>query len=91
MCRICNRYEETIEHIVSGCPELANAECIQRHNKAAAYIHWKTCPHYNIQVSDKWYEHEPATVNENIEATILWDIQLHTDREQQPRYGDQRP
>ena len=53
---------------------------MQRHNKAAAYIHWKTCQHYNIQVSDKWYEHEPA-VTENKEATILWDMQIHTDRE----------
>lgn len=37
MCRICNRYEETIDHNVSGCPELAKAEYIQRHNKAVAY------------------------------------------------------
>ena len=73
MCRICNRYEETIDHIVSGCPELAKTEYIQRHNKAAAYIHvhWKTCQHYNIQVSDKWYEREPGTVTENEKATIL--------------------
>ena len=53
---------------------------IFRHNKAAAYIHWKTCQHYNIQASDKWYEHEPATVTENKEATILWDMQIHIDR-----------
>ena len=80
-CRICNSYEETIDHTVSGCPELAKTEYIQRHNKAAAYIHWKTCQHYNIQVSDKCYEHEPPMVTENKEATILWDIQIHTDRE----------
>ena len=28
MCRICNRYEETIDYIVSGCPELAKTEYI---------------------------------------------------------------
>ena len=37
MCSIYNRYEETIDHNVSGCPELAKAEYIQRHNKVAAY------------------------------------------------------
>ena len=81
MCRICNRYEETIDHIVSGCIAPAKTGYIQRHNKAAAYIHWKTCQHYNVQVSNEWYEHEPATVTENKEATILWDMQIHTDRE----------
>ena len=49
ICRICNRYEETIDHIVSSCPEL---EYIQRHNKVAACLHCKTCQHYNIQVLD---------------------------------------
>ena len=81
MCRICNRYKETTDHILSGCPEFAKIDYIQRHNKAAAYIHWKTCHHYNIQVLDKWYEHEPATVTENKEVTILWDMQIHTDIE----------
>jgi len=39
--------------------------------------YWKTCQHYNIQVLEKWYEHEPATVTENKEATILWTMQIH--------------
>ena len=30
------RYEETIDHIVCGCPELAKTEYIHRHNKIAA-------------------------------------------------------
>ena len=53
-----------------------------KHNKTAAYIHWKTCheQYYNIHLSEKWYKHEPATVTENKAATKLWDIQIHTDR-----------
>ena len=80
MCVTCNIYEETIDHIMSGCPERAKTEYIPRH-KAVVYIHWKTRQHYNIQVSNKWYEHEPATVTENKEATILWWNEIHTDRE----------
>lgn len=30
MCRICNIYEETIDHIVSGCSELAKTEYITK-------------------------------------------------------------
>ena len=40
-CRLCGRFDETIDHLVSGCPELAKTEYIHRHNKAAAHMHWK--------------------------------------------------
>ena len=40
---------------------------------------------------DKWHKHVPATVTENKEATILWDIQIHTDREIAANKPDQRP
>ena len=26
LCRLCNRYDESIDHILSGCPELAKTE-----------------------------------------------------------------
>ena len=71
MCRICSKQQETIDHFVSGCSELAKTEYTQRHNRTAAYIHWKICKHYNIKVTDKYYEHEAKTVTENNEATIL--------------------
>ena len=32
-------------------------------------------------MTDKYYEHEPKTVTENNEATILWDMPIQTDRE----------
>ena len=44
MCVTCNIYEETIDHIMSGCPERAKTEYIPRH-KAVVYIHWKTRQH----------------------------------------------
>ena len=81
MCRICSKQQQTIDHLVSGCSELAKTEYTQRHNRTAAYIHWKICKHYNIKVTDKYYEHEPKTVTENNEATILWDMPIQTDRE----------
>ena len=53
MCRVCNRYEETIDQITSGCPELAKSEYIyERQDKAASYIRWNICKDYNIKVAD---------------------------------------
>ena len=80
LCRICGKFEETIGHIISGCPELAKTEYIHRHDRAASYLHWKICRHYHINTDDKYYEHKPATVTENDDVTILWDMPIHTDR-----------
>ena len=80
LCRLCNKFEESIDHILSGCPELAKTEYIHRHNNAAAYIHWKILNYYKIKTVEKWYEHKPQTVTENERVTILWDMQIHTDK-----------
>ena len=80
-CRMCNNYDETIDHIVSGCPILAPTEYIHRHDKAASYIHWKICKHFQLPAADKWYEHQPTTVAENNKVTVLWDMPVNTDRE----------
>ena len=79
-CRLCGRFDETNDHLVSGCPELAKTEYIHRHNKAAAHMHWKICKEFGIEVKERWYEHEPKTVTENDSVTILWDMPIHTDR-----------
>ena len=81
LCSICHKQEETADHIISGCPELAKPDYLERHNKAAAYIHWKACQHCSIKVPERLYEHKPETVTENEEVIILWDMQIHTGRE----------
>ena len=81
LCRMCGKFDESIDHVISGCPELAKTEYIQRHDNAASYIHWKVCQSYDIKTTDKWYDHKPDTVVENEQATILWNMPIHTDRE----------
>ena len=79
LCRMCNKYDGTIHHIVSGCPELMKTEYTHPHDKAAAYINWNVSQNYNIKTSEKWYDDEPETVTENEDVTILWDMPIHTD------------
>ena len=79
-CRYCHEKQETIDHLVSGCPVLAKSEYILRHNKVAQHLHWQICKHYNIKVNDKWYEHETPPVTESEHATIMWDFAIQTDR-----------
>ena len=78
-CQICGRFQETVDYITSGCPELAKTEYVHRHNKVAAYVHWNICRNFDINVPDKWYKHQPEPVTEHQKATILWDLPVHTD------------
>ncbi|CAN0606759.1 unnamed protein product, partial [Ectocarpus sp. 12 AP-2014] len=39
ICRLCNQFQETISHISTGCPALANTEYLARHNLTAAIVH----------------------------------------------------
>ena len=79
-CRYCHSYQETIDHLCSGCPILARTEYLTRHNKVAQHVHWKICKHYGLESSDKWYEHQTPPVVENDKAVVLWDFSIHTDR-----------
>ena len=79
--RLCHEFDESIEHITSGCPAQPRNEYLERHDKALIYIHWHICKHYEIEVIYKWYDHKPNTVTEGRDVAILWDMPIHTDKE----------
>ena len=80
-CRLCHEFDESLEHIISGCPLLAKKEYRERHDKALTYIHWNICKYYQIQVTSKWYEHKPSKVAEGKDDTVLWDMPINADKE----------
>ena len=51
-CRLRGHFDETIDHLVSGCPELAKTKYIHRHNKAVAHMHWKIFKEFGIEVKE---------------------------------------
>ena len=82
-CRICHQFEETIEHITSDCPILAQKDYIERHDRVCIQLHYNLCKEYEIDVdADKWYEHKPknTATTEDGETTILWNVPIRTDR-----------
>ena len=79
-CRKCNNKEETINHIVSECSALAQNQYKKRHDTVAKAIHWSMCKKYQLDASDRWYEHQPTPVIENEKAKLLWDFSIRTDR-----------
>ena len=87
-CRFCNTTIKTIDHLLSGCTILAPNEYTNRHNRVGQFIHWKICNYYNIETTNKWYEHKPLPVVDNPKVTILWDFPIKTGRTIQAKRPD---
>ena len=79
-CKLCSKAEETISHIATGCTKLASSEYTHRHNRVASYVHWTICKNFGIQVSSKYYEHQPMKVINKNNCIIIWDVPIITDR-----------
>ena len=41
-------------------------------------MHWEICKAFTVDV---WYNHNPETVINNNQVTVIWDMQVHTDKE----------
>ena len=41
LCRMCNKKNETISHIVGKCEKLAQKKHTRRHDNVARIVHWK--------------------------------------------------
>jgi len=80
-CRLCKQYEETIDHLTSGCPILAKNECLMRHDKVCTHLHYSIFKALGIETTDKWYTHIPKPVCEDGDVTVLCNQAVHTERQ----------
>ena len=64
-CRLCDKVDETVRHIVCECPMLAQREYKRRHDWVGRKLHWELCKKIASDVNEKWYKHEPEKVVEN--------------------------
>ena len=64
-CRLCNEHPETIEHITTGCPKLAQTIYLDRHNAVSSTLHWSLCKQMNFERAENWWEHQPEPAMEN--------------------------
>jgi hypothetical protein len=42
-CRLCQQLDEIIDHVISACPILAKEQCIKRHDRVSAQLHFNIC------------------------------------------------
>jgi len=62
-CRLCQKFDETIDHIISACPILAEEQYIKRHDSVCAQLHFNIRKETGVQLDKKHlYEHAPKSV-----------------------------
>ena len=60
---------------------LAKSEFMELHDKAVSCMHWKICKAFNLPIAHYSNDHNPGTVISNSQVTLVWDMQVHTDKE----------
>jgi hypothetical protein len=75
-CRLCGTVNETIEHIVSGCPELMRSDIIPRHNSVLYQLLRFVLNRYGFQIIGK-----PQTEYSNNKVLIHCNTSILTIRE----------
>ena len=87
-CRMCGKFGESVQHIVSGCEKLAQKEYKRRHDNVAKKIHWDLCKRHDLEHHLKWYDHIPEGAIENDKIKLLWDINIQCDNVIEARRPD---
>jgi hypothetical protein len=80
-CRLCKEYEETVDHLTSGCSILAKNEYVIRHDKVCTHLHYSICKTLGTETTENWYSHIPKPVSQHEDITVLWNQGIQTDRE----------
>ena len=82
VCRKCEKVNETLGHLASGCEALAGKEYRRRHDRMGLRVYWEVCKLYGVECSEKWYEETPdeVRVSKDGKVEIWWDRKVVTMR-----------
>ncbi|KAL1448060.1 hypothetical protein WDU94_013882, partial [Cyamophila willieti] len=82
-CRLCTGQKETIDHILSGCTQLAPTAYKHRHDNMGKIIHLELAKKYKLINSPypRDHEYDPKTVASDLNNTysLYWDRSILSD------------
>ena len=70
-CRMFYEKGESVSDLVSECSKPAQRDYERRHDNLPRIIHWELCRLYELDRPDKWFEHEPSSVQEMDRTKML--------------------
>jgi hypothetical protein len=72
-CRLCQQFDETVEHIASTCLILAKEQYKKRHDRACDQLHFNICMAIGVKLDNKhWYGQEPKSVETSDEGNFIF-------------------
>ncbi|XP_044749654.1 uncharacterized protein LOC123310250 [Coccinella septempunctata] len=80
-CRLCDKAEETVQHLSSGCSTIAGTKYLGRHDNMGKVVHQSLC--LREQLLPHFIPHHiyaPQTILENETTKVYWDLSIITDR-----------
>ena len=78
---MCGKAEESVNHVLSECWNLAQKDYERRHNWSGTKTDREICREYGIEMKEKWYEHKLEVVIENDKCKILPSFTIQTAHE----------
>ena len=76
-CRICHQFPETVEHILAGCPGLAQRQYLWRHNDALKRVLNVILLQHGLREKPQG-PYQPNSYYCNDEIEIMWDCSTTT-------------
>jgi len=63
-CRLCKKFDEALEHIISSFPIPAKVQYIKRHDRVCAQLHFNICKEIGVKIRQQkhWYDHAPKAI-----------------------------
>jgi hypothetical protein len=52
-CKLCQQFDETIDHVISARPILAKEQYVKRHDRVSAQSHFNICKETEVQLDKK--------------------------------------
>ena len=49
-CRICQQFDETVDHIISACPIVAREQYVKGHDTVCAQLYFNICKETAVQL-----------------------------------------
>ena len=90
-CRLCGKFDETVNHLLAGCKVLAGKEYLRRHNNALMILAVEWVKKEKIlNEEEKWYNTSwmSGTVLERGGKKLIWDFEFKMRRETTARRPD---
>ena len=90
-CRLCGKYTETVQHLLSGCEMLAGTEYLRRHNNALMVLAVSWAIKKGLLPEDTaWYRErwKKGHVLEGEDAKLYWDFEHAMRKETTARRPD---